>query len=57
VDVYGGDLAGLCVAEVEFPTLADADGFRAPGWFGEEVTGRPGWSNAALARHGRPPDG
>lgn len=54
LDIYAGDLAGLTVAEVEFPDIAAADEFRPPPWFGTELTGRRGWSNAALARHGRP---
>lgn len=54
VDVYGGALAGLCVTEVEFSSETDAAAFAPPVWFGREVTGEPGWSNAALARHGRP---
>jgi adenylate cyclase len=54
VDVYAGALAGLCVAEVEFGSEADAAAFVPPAWFGRELTGRTGWSNAALARHGRP---
>ena len=54
VDVYAGSLAGLCVVEVEFTSEAEAAGFIPPDWFGEELTDTPGWSNAALARHGRP---
>ena len=54
VDVFGGDLDGLCLVEVEFPTEAEAVAFVAPEWFGREVTGRSAWSNASLARHGRP---
>ncbi|MEO6318871.1 MAG: adenylate cyclase [Acidimicrobiales bacterium] len=54
VDLYDGDLDGLCTVEVEFSDRAGADTFEAPGWFGTELTGRPGWSNAALARDGRP---
>lgn len=54
VDVYAGALDGLCVTEVEFGSEADAAGFVAPEWFGRELTGEPGWSNAALARRGRP---
>jgi CYTH domain-containing protein len=56
VDVFGGDLDGLCIVEVEFPTEDEAEAFVAPDWFGQEVTGRTEWSNASLARHGRPPD-
>lgn len=54
VDVYADALAGLCVAEVEFPDEAAARAFRPPAWFGREVTDDPAYRNAALARHGRP---
>jgi adenylate cyclase len=54
VDVFGGALSGLCLVEVEFPSVEAAEAFQAPRWFGREVTGEPGWSNAALARYGRP---
>jgi CYTH domain-containing protein len=54
VDQYHGDLDGLATVEVEFPDLAAADGFVAPAWFGRDVTEEPGWTNAALALHGRP---
>jgi CYTH domain-containing protein len=54
LDLYGGALAGLAVVEVEFPTRAEAEAFAPPDWFGDEVTGDPAWSNAALARGGRP---
>lgn len=54
VDLYEGDLAGLCTVEVEFASVAEADAFRPPPWFGPELTGQSAWSNAALARHGRP---
>lgn len=54
VDIYAGPLVGLCVVEVEFEDEAAAAAFIPPPWFGRELTGQPGWSNAALARHGRP---
>jgi CYTH domain-containing protein len=54
VDVYGDTLAGLRVVEVEFPSETDADAFAPPDWFGRELTGAEGWSNASLARHGLP---
>jgi CYTH domain-containing protein len=54
VDVYGGALAGLLVAEVEFDSEAASEAFEPPAWFGPEVSGERGWSNAALARHGAP---
>ncbi len=56
LDVYGGGLAGLMVVEVEFPSRGEAEAFTPPDWFGAEVTGSPGWSNADLASAGAPPD-
>jgi adenylate cyclase len=54
IDVYGAALTGLCVIEVEFETSAEAAEFVPPEWFGREVTGEQGWSNASLAQHGLP---
>ncbi len=41
LDVFEGCFAGLMLAEVEFASEKEADGFVPPDWFGEEVT----WSN------------
>lgn len=57
LDRYEGRLAGLAVVEVEFPDRAAADAFVPPSWFGDELTGQRGWSNAALARDGAPAGG
>lgn len=54
LDVYHGALEGLHTVEVEFADEQAAGAFAPPAWFGEELTGRKGWSNAALAVHGRP---
>ncbi len=54
VDCYFSDLDGLWSVEVEFSDLADAEAFIVPSWFGREVTGDRSWTNAELARHGRP---
>ena len=56
VDVYAGDLEGLVVAEVEFSSEEEGDGFRAPDWFGRELTGDHRYANQVLAIHGRPKD-
>jgi CYTH domain-containing protein len=55
VDVFGGDLEGLIVAEVEFPDEASADSFEPPGWFGREVTGDDAYLNESLAAKGAAP--
>jgi adenylate cyclase len=54
VDEYADSLAGLLTAEVEFASEAAANTFVPPAWFGREVTAEPGWTNARLARYGRP---
>jgi CYTH domain-containing protein len=56
VDRYAGPLEGLWTVEVEFPSEDAATAFTPPDWFGVEVSTTPGWSNGALARHGRPDD-
>jgi len=38
VDVYGGKLQGLILAEVEFDSLEESTRFVPPAWFGREVT-------------------
>jgi adenylate cyclase len=55
VDVYGGKLAGLVVAEVEFPSEEAAASFVAPAWLGREVTEDRRFRNAELARAEAPP--
>ena len=49
IDVYRGRHAGLVVAEVEFPDTASCRRFKAPWWFGREVTGEKRYSNVRLA--------
>jgi adenylate cyclase len=54
LDVYGGDLAGLVLAEVEFPTEAAADAFEPPAWLGADVTDDERYKNQRLALDGAP---
>ena len=56
VDVFGGELAGLVLVEVEFDDDAAMHAFDAPTWFGPEVSDDPRYANGALARHGVPVD-
>src|SRR3954470_22168243 len=57
VDIYDGHLAGLVTVEVEFPSEEASEGFRAPDWFGREVTGDKGYANRALAVSAPAPSG
>ncbi len=50
IDVYGGSLSGLTVAEVEFKSLEEAQNFAAPAWFGEEITYDKSYKNKNLAK-------
>ena len=54
LDVYQGALAGLMVAEVEFPSASASGRFTPPAWFGTEVTEDERYKNVNLALHGRP---
>lgn len=54
VDVYAGDLEGLVLAQVEFPSVKASGYFRPPKAFGREVTRDPRYENRRLAREGRP---
>jgi adenylate cyclase len=54
LDVYGGDLAGLVVAEIEFPSEDAARAFTPPPWIGPEVTDDARFKNQRLAVDGRP---
>jgi adenylate cyclase len=57
VDVYGGALSGLIVAEVEFDDPWGAEIFVVPYWFGPEITDDSAYKNQRLALCGRPSPG
>ena len=48
LDVFSGQMKGLVMAEVEFPTIEEANSFVAPGWFGEEVTNDKRYHNSNM---------
>jgi adenylate cyclase len=52
VDVFGGALWGLVLAEIELS--APDERFATPDWLGAEVTDDLRYRNAALAEHGLP---
>jgi CYTH domain-containing protein len=54
LDVYGGRLAGLAVAEVEFGDERAAAAFSPPDWMGREVTDDARFKNQRLAVDGLP---
>ena len=56
IDIYEGELDGLMVVEVEFPTEEMANNFEKPDWFGRDVTSNKDYKNASLAKNGMPRD-
>jgi len=54
LDEFGGDLAGLILAEVEFADDAAMNAYRPPGFLGPEVTDDPRYTGGELAMHGLP---
>ncbi len=49
VDVFVGKLAGLVLAEVEFPSITAANAYHPPAWLGHEVTSDERYKNRNLA--------
>lgn len=49
IDIYRGRHDGLVVAEVEFDDQRSCADFEPPAWLGRDVTGKPKYSNVALA--------
>jgi CYTH domain-containing protein len=49
LDIYQGQLAGLIVVEVEFPSTQDMNKFIPPSWFGHDVTQEEFSANSFLA--------
>ena len=50
LDVFDEPFAPLVLAEVEFPSEAEANAFQPLAWFDREVTYDPSYTNAALSR-------
>ena len=50
LDIFEGDLAPLVIAEVEFPSIEEANFFTAPDWFGDDVTYDGKYHNSYLSR-------
>ena len=48
LDVFEGDHAPLIMAEVEFPSIEEANAFVPPAWFGEDVTQNKRYHNSNM---------
>jgi len=54
LDVYEGELFGLATVEVEFESLAEAEQFVPPDWFGKDISNIDSYKNSSLAQYGLP---
>lgn len=50
LDIFGGALTPLILAEVEFSSEEDAVAFLPPDWFVKEVTSDPAYQNSNLSK-------
>ncbi len=50
IDVYGGALSDLTVAEIEFSSPLEAQKFMPPKWFGKEITYDKKYKNKNLSK-------
>ena len=48
LDVFHEDYEGLLLAEVEFPSVEEANAFTPPDWFDQDVTRDPAYHNSNL---------
>ena len=50
LDIFAEPFKPLIIAEVEFPSVEEADAFLPPDWFGEDVTDKKEYRNSYLSR-------
>lgn len=50
LDIFGGELAPLILAEVEFSTEEEAKNFTPPEWLGDDVTYSMDYHNSVLSQ-------
>lgn len=55
LDIFGGHLEGLKMAEVEFASKEEADSFVPPNWFGRDVTFSGEYHNSRLSQNDNRP--
>ena len=50
LDIFHGKFKGLILAEVEFPSMEEAENFTPPEYFGEDVTFSTEYHNSTLSQ-------
>ena len=56
IDIFEGELCGLCYLEIEFPDEEAAVSYESPLWTCADVSSVKGYSNASLSKYGLPQD-
>ena len=52
LDIFEGELSGLQLVEVEFPSVEAMNQFEVPDWFGEDVSASAKYHNSVLSNGG-----
>lgn len=52
LDIFEAPFSPLIIAEVEFPTIEEANTFSVPDWFDRDVTTDPAYHNSTLSKIG-----
>lgn len=50
LDIFEEPFAPLIMAEVEFPSIEEANNFTPPDWFGDDVTLNPEYHNSHMSK-------
>lgn len=50
LDLYHKELEGLCTVEIEFSSIEEANDYKVPSWFGEEITENINYKNRILSK-------
>lgn len=50
LDIFHGVYDGVCLAEVEFASVEEANAYQPPAWFGEDVTCSTKYHNSTMSR-------
>ena len=50
LDIFEGLFAGTVLAEVEFPTIEEANSYTAPSWFIKDVTNDSAYHNSNMSK-------
>ena len=50
LDIFEGKFLGTVLAEVEFPSVKEADNYNPPAWFSKDVTGDSYYQNSNMSK-------